>query len=158
MTSPGLPPRARPVAAACFQQTRQRLAAAEGAGPDGSYVSGDALDACGGPRRARGWGTGWGAERLRRRLEGYAPTPRVAPWDDPWTRHGGRTYPDVSETGGLGRGLSGQGDLDAAILRAPLGGVVRGDGIRLAQPPRRDQVRLHAVRDEIRHHGFGPLL
>ena len=65
---------------------------------------------------------------------------------------------DVSETGGLGRGWPGQGHLDAAILRAPLGRFVRGDGIRLAVPPRRDHVRLHAVRDEILHHLFGTLL
>src|SRR5262245_13544877 len=65
---------------------------------------------------------------------------------------------DVSETGGLGRGWSGQGHLNAAILRAPLGRAVRGDRIRLAVPLRRDHVRLHAVRGEIRHHGFGTLL
>ena len=51
-----------------------------------------------------------------------------------------------------------QGQLDSAILRAPLGGVVRGDGLRLAKTPRRDNVRLHAVRDEILHHRFGTLL
>src|SRR5262245_20003981 len=57
---------------------------------------------------------------------------------------GSRT-PDVRDTGGLGRGLPGQGHFDAAILRAPLGGVVLGDGLRLAEPPRRNHVRLHVL-------------
>ena len=65
---------------------------------------------------------------------------------------------DVRETAGLGWGFSGQGHLDAAILRTSPSRGVRGDGLRLAHPPRRDHVRLHAVRDEIRHHGFGTLL
>lgn len=51
----------------------------------------------------------------------------------------------VSKIGGLARGWLGQGHLNAAILRAPLGGGVRGEGLRRAQSPRRDQVRLHAL-------------
>ena len=50
------------------------------------------------------------------------------------------------------------GSPDSAILRAPLGGVVRGDGLRRAKTPRRDHVRLRALRDQILHHCFGTLL
>src|SRR5262245_2212042 len=50
---------------------------------------------------------------------------------------------DVREPAGLGWGFSGQGHLDAAILRTSPSRGVRGDGLRLAHPPRRDHVRLH---------------
>ena len=147
MTSPGLPPRARPVAAAgvrALLRGPRRLAQA---------LTGRT---CPGRPSTRDEASGW---RTSAAPAGARSACAVG-WRD--TTLGPVTADarihDVSETAGLGRGLSGQGHLDAAILRAPLGGVVRGDGIRLAQPPRRDQVRLHAVRDEIRHHGFGPLL
>ena len=93
-----------------------------------------------------------------RRLEGHDPAPRVPDVTTMVPVTADSSIHDVRDTGGLWRGLPGQGHLDAAILRAPLGGGVRGDGLRLAQPPRRDHVRLHALRDQILHHRFGTLL
>ena len=147
MTSLGLPPSARPVAAACVhallrgpRRLAQALTGRTCPGMPSTRDEASGLRTSAAPAGKRiACAVGWRDTTL-------GPVTADA-----------RIH-DVRETAGLGRGLSGQGDLDAAILRAPLGRVVRGDGLRLAQPPRRDQVRLHAVRDEIRHHGFGPLL
>ena len=40
--------------------------------------------------------------------------------------------------------------LDTTVLRAAMRSVVRGDRLRLAEPLRRDKVRLHALRDHVR--------
>ena len=147
MTSPGLPPRARPVAAAGVRallrgprRLAQALTGRTCPGMPSTRDEASGLRTSAAPAGKRiACAVGWRDTTL-------GPVTADA-----------RIH-DVRETAGLGRGLSGQGDLDAAILRAPLGRAVRGDGIRLAVPLRRDHVRLHTVCGEIRHHGFGSLL
>src|ERR1700722_16075508 len=48
--------------------------------------------------------------------------------------------------------------LDPPVLRPPLRGIVRSTRVRFAKPPRRDKVRIQALRDQILHDGVGALL
>src|SRR5271169_3145347 len=51
-----------------------------------------------------------------------------------------------------------QRQLDPPVLCPPLRGIVRGNWVRVAKPPRRDKVRIQALRDQILHDGVGALL
>ena len=70
---------------------------------------------------------------MLRRLEGHDPASRVPDVTIMVPVSADPSIHDVRDTGGLRLGLPGLGHLDAAILRA-LGGFVRGDGLRLAEP------------------------
>jgi hypothetical protein len=52
----------------------------------------------------------------------------------------------------------GECHFDTAVLRTGLRVCVRDNWICLAQPPRTDHFRLHALRDHILHHRIGTLL
>src|SRR5215217_5950485 len=126
------------------------MAAADGAGPESASDEAPGLLASGEPAFALlTLSAGWRDTTRRNALPNVTT---LVPVTADSSIHA------VRDTGGLWRGLPGKCHLDSAILRAPLGGVVRGDGSRRAEPPRRDQVRLHALRDQILHHRFGTLV